>query len=228
MTNFHVFKKTDEYVKSAVEAIESFVLEKLEDQKVVRIALSGGSSPVLVYEALTKSRIPWSRVCLFLVDERYVPPNSNDSNAKMIQEVIVNKVSNLRKFYQYNTRKPIATIVDQYQKTLEDQKGSPLFDLVILGLGSDGHTASLFPNIDELHEDRRLVVHTQSPDVNTQDRLSLAFPAVLGSSKIIFLIRGADKKKMVDRWLSGKESIDEIPATKILEHENVEGFYDQS
>ncbi len=224
----HEFNNTSDYIKNAVDSIESFINQKLENQKIFRLALSGGSSPIPVYKALTKSSIPWSRVCLFLVDERYVPPKSNDSNAKMIQELIVDQVSNLRRFYQYNTRKPIAIIVDQYQKTLQDQKKSPLFDLVILGLGGDGHTASLFPQIDELHENRRLVAHTKSPDVNTQDRLSLTFPAILNTSKIIFLIRGANKQLMVERWLSGNHSIDEIPATKILEHENVEIFYDES
>lgn len=222
------FENVEDYAREAAQAIESFVLERLENQKVVRIALSGGSSPIPVYEALTQTNIPWSRVCLFLVDERYVPLNSKDSNARMIQEIIVDQVSNLRRFYAFNTRKPIPTIVDQYQKTLQEQKGAPLFDLVLLGLGSDGHTASLFPHLSELHEQNRLVVHTKSPDVNTQDRLSLTFPAILNSQKIMFLIRGGAKQFVIDQWLNQPVSIDDLPAKKILDHQQVDIFYDRS
>lgn len=222
---YNEYKNTGEYVAASVKAIEDFLIEKLKGKKVVRMALSVGSSPVPVYEALAKSkRIPWSRVTLFLVDERYVPLNSKDSNYGMIKKVLVDTVKNMRKFYHYNTRDPIETIVDQYQKTLQ-QFENPLFDLVILGLGADGHTASLFPGSSALHEKNRLVLHTTSSETNTFDRMSLTFPAILNSGKIIFLIQGSGKKPTLDRWLSGEASVDEIPATAILKHPDVEVFY---
>lgn len=224
MTQFRKFKNTDEYAKAAAQVIEDFILEKLKDQKIVRVALSGGSSPIPVYEALAKSNILWSRVALFLVDERYVPLNSKASNYKMIDDVLASQVKNLRKFYHYNTRDPIATIVDQYQKTLE-QFDHPLFDLVVLGLGADGHTASLFPNDPALHETSRLVAHTTSPDANTKDRMTLTFPAILDSQKIIFLIQGEDKQKTVADFTHQKKTVDELPAQKILEHPDVEIFF---
>ncbi len=223
---YHEFKNTGEYVEASVKAIEDFLAERLKGQKIVRVALSGGSSPVPVYEALAKSkRIPWSRVALFLVDERYVPLNSKDSNYGMIKKALADRVKNLRKFYHYNTRNPIETIVDQYQKTLE-QFESPLFDLVLLGLGSDVHTASLFPGSPALHEKNRLVLHTTSPETNTFDRMSLTFPAIMNSGKIIFLIQGSEKKQVVDRLVDGGASADELPASAILEHEDVEIFYE--
>lgn len=219
----HIFNNLDEFIDKSVSEIEAFVTEQLKDQKIVRIALSGGKSPIPVYIKLTESKnIPWSRVTLFLVDERYVPLNSEDSNFRMINENLASNVKNLRKFYHYNTRDPITTIVDQYQKAL-DQFESPLFDLIILGLGADGHTASLFPNSPALHEKNRLVVHTQSAD--GMDRMSLTFPAILDCKKIIFLIQGADKKDIVDKWSAQKATADELPAIRIFEHPNVEAFY---
>lgn len=222
------FNNTNKYAEAAVEAIESFLAEKLKEKKVVRVALSGGSSPVSVYEALTQSKkIPWSRVALFLVDERYVPLNSKDSNAKLIEEKLIDKVSNLRRFYKYNTRDPIPTIIDQYEKTLQ-QFESPLFDLVLLGLGEDGHIASLFPSESALHEERQLVAHTHSPNINTQDRLTLTFPAILDSQKIIFLIQGKNKESVIEKWLDKNVTIDQLPAKGVLDHPNIEVFFDTS
>ncbi len=219
------YNNVNDFIEKAISVIEAFIVEKLENQKIVRVALSGGSSPIAVYQALAESNINWSRVALFLVDERYVPLNSKDSNYKMIKENLADKVKNLRRFYHYNTRDPISTIVDQYQKTLE-QFEKPLFDLVILGLGLDGHTASLFPNDPALNEKNRLVAHTQSSD--GMDRMSLTFPAILDSKKIIFLVQGSEKKDVFEKFVGKKVSADEIPAIRALEHKDVEIFYANS
>lgn len=219
------FENTNDYVKAGSESIAKAILEALEKQKTIRVALSGGRSPIPVYEALAEiSTIPWNRVNLFLVDERYVPLNSNESNFKMIKTRLVDKVKNLRQFYHYNTRDPIKTIVDQYQKTLQ-QFEKPLFDLVVLGLGEDGHIASLFPKEAALEEMNRLVVHTKSPDINTQDRMSLTFPALLNSKKIIFLIAGRQKQDALNQLLAAEESMQNLPATYLLGHSDINIFY---
>ena len=224
----HKFTEGADYADTAAQAIENFVIERLSTQRTVKIALSGGKGPIPVYRKLVENnRIPWSRVALFLADERYAPLNSEDSNFHLVSTMIADKVKNLRKFYSYNTKEPIETIVHWYDQMLQ-QQDRPLFDLVVLGLGADGHTASLFPGCGALQEKRRLVAQTRPLDLNGLDRMSLTFPAILDSRKIIFLIRGAEKSEVVDQWLSGHSTVDELPATGVLGHSDIEVFYDQS
>lgn len=224
--NFQKYTNTDEFIIEAVKNIEAFIVEQHQNKKILRIALSGGSSPILVYRKLAESKqINWSRIALFLVDERYTSLSSNDSNYKMIRENLTDHVKNLRKFYHYNTRDSIPTIVDQYQKVLQ-QFESPLFDLVILGLGADGHTASLFPHDSVLTEEKRLVMHTVTAEHAVADRLTLTFPAILDSTKIIFLIRGKSKEGTISNLLNGPASIDELPAKGVLSHDDIDVFYD--
>ncbi len=214
-----------EFVHAAQNCIESFVKEQCRHKRILRVAVSGGESPIPVYEALAHSKsVPWSRIQLYLVDERMVPLNSDESNYKMIQNHLVEPAGNARKFYHYNTREPITKLMAQYQAMLELFE-PPLFDLVILGLGTDGHTASLFSHSPALHESRRLVMHTVRPGAEPQDRLTLTFPAILSSEKIVFLIQGKNKAQVVDRWLTGSASVDDLPAKGILAHPNVDVFY---
>jgi 6-phosphogluconolactonase len=224
-TEIHIYKNSEEFAEEASQRISSFIKEELKEKGTVRVALCGGKDPVPVYRKLVDNKsFPWGRTYLFLTDERYVPLNSNDSNYGMINENVVEKVPSVRRFYHYNTRDQIVTIVDQYEKTLRAQEGSPLFDLVILNLGADGSSASLFPFDSVLHEERRLVAHTQNLDQNAQDRMTLTFPALMDSKKIIFLVQGKDKQKIINDLMNGNQSVDQLPAKKILGHEDVEIF----
>ncbi|MFH0821063.1 MAG: 6-phosphogluconolactonase, partial [Candidatus Peregrinibacteria bacterium] len=156
------------FVQTAQHAIESFIEEQYKHKRILRIALSGGKDLIPVYEALAHSKkIDWSRIQLFLVDEYYGPLNSDDSTYRVIQKHLIEPAGNVRKFYSYNTRESLKKLVAQYQATLE-QLRPPLFDLVILGLGAYGHTASLFPRDPALHESRRLVIHTVRPGAEPQ------------------------------------------------------------
>jgi 6-phosphogluconolactonase len=228
MPHLNHFTNHLEFVEGTVQAIESFIEERLRDQRTVTLALSGEESLIPVYRKLSESRqIPWSRVILFLADERYAPLNSKESSFHRISESLANRVKNLRKFYSYNTKEPLETLVHWYDQTLRLQ-GSPLFDLVILGLGADGCVANLFANDNALHEKRRLVAQTRSLDQNGFESMTLTFPALLDSRKIIVAAQGRDKMEIVDRWISGQAKLDELPAVGLSGHSNVEVFSDQS
>lgn len=225
MPSIYKFNIGSDFVSKATHAIETFIAEK--GSKPLRIGLSGGSSPKAVYEKLAISKkIDWSKIELFQVDERYVPRNSEDSNAGMIEESLTSKLANLKRFHSFDTSESIEEAIKSYEKKLA-KLDRPLFDLVLLGLGSDGHTASLFPHGPELDEVERLVVSSNSP-IGTKERLSLSFPAIMSSHKIIFLIRGVSKKDVVKKWLEEDLSEEEIPAKVILDHPNVDVYYDYS
>ncbi len=216
--NIYKFNIRNDYVAKAATAIEDFV----HNGDKVRIALSGGSSPGIVYKKLALSQnIDWSKVELYQVDERYVPENSENSNAGMIREALPHA-----EFHGFDSGKPIKRALESYEKMLR-KLSPPLFDLVILGLGEDGHTASLFPHGPELEVLNHLTVHSISPD-GIKDRLSLTFPAIMSTQKIIFLIRGAHKKSIVARLLESDDSEYDLPAKIALEHPDVSIYYDYS
>jgi 6-phosphogluconolactonase len=214
-----------DYSENASAAVYEFIKQSIQKNNVARIALSGGNSPKAVYEKLSRADIDWSKVELYMVDERYVPMDHPESNVRMIMDTLMPEVKGVRLFAIPDTKKPIKEAAADYNEMLQ-KHSRPLFDLVILGLGKDGHTASLFPGIPELDEMSKFFVHTESP-AGIKDRLSLTFPAIFSSRKIIFLIRGQSKKKVIDQWLSDvtiRES--KLPAKTVLEHEDVEIYYE--
>jgi 6-phosphogluconolactonase len=217
------YDNTKDYALDAASAIEDFIAFKLEGKESVKIALSGGQSPIPVYKALIKNgRVEWDKVELFMVDERYVPPQSDESNFRMLENEILSKINLLKFFHGFHTEQPMEEAAAEYNILLSDMK-QPLFDLVLLGFGKDGHTASLFPKSPALKESKKLAVHTQAPDKSY--RLTLTCPAILSSEKIMFLIQGKDKEELVEKWAAEDASAAALPATRILEHENVEVYY---
>lgn len=220
MPNIYRFNIGNDFVQKASLGIEDFMMEK---EGKLRVALSGGSSPKEVYKKLAASeKIEWKNIDFYLVDERYVPADSDQSNERMVRECFSDKIA----LHAFNTSVAIEKALDDYGQKLH-RLNRPLFDLVILGMGKDGHTASLFPHSPELEETQRLTVHSKSPKGITE-RLSLSFPAIMSSRKIIFLIRGAEKQETLEKLLDENTPEDEIPAKTILDHEDVDIYFDYS
>lgn len=225
--NIYEYDREEDFTADSAQAIEDFILWKLKEQDGLSIALSGGESPKTVYQNLAWNRkIEWSKIELFMVDERYVPKDSEQSNFRMIEETLLSKIPPVKSFHDFNTDLDLEQAAEIYDLMLE-KRGRKLFDLVILGLGSDGHTASLFPHSLALKEKTKLATTSESPD--GKKRLTLTFPAIMGAEKIIFLVRGEAKKEMVKKVMSSKKVEEyEIPAKIIMSHPNVEIYYDQS
>ncbi len=224
-SNIHKYNIGTQFVLEATRAIETFIAEQKED--TIRIALSGGSSPTAVYEKLAESElIDWSKVEIYQVDERFVPSDDAESNMKMIEAHLLSKIENLKAIHSFDTSRPIDEAVMDYADRIK-KLTTPLFDLVILGMGSDGHTASLFPHGPELDELEMMAVHSISPN-GVADRLSLTFPALMNCQKIVFLVRGAEKKEIIEELLNGDGTEYDIPAKIAFEHQNVELYYDYS
>ncbi|MBF0890203.1 6-phosphogluconolactonase [Gluconobacter sp. LMG 1744] len=183
-----------------------------------RVALSGGSTPKRLFEILaTPSRaklVPWERVEIFYGDERHVPEGHADSNHTVGQSVLLSHVPvPAQNVHAIPTGDTVEADAQAYEKTLRTSYGAteldpkrPLFDLVMLGLGTDGHTASLFPGQPVLKE-RKAWVGTAAPSTAPYERITLTYPAIQSSALVVFLVTGASKVEMLERLVEGDSSI---------------------
>ncbi len=179
----------------------AIIAERLKPAKApFRMVLSGGSTPRATYKLLAQMDIDWSCVELFFSDERFVPPDHPDSNYRMVKETLLagQSVSPL-KLLAIPTDGTPQSAADRYDETLRQQYGAsqleagvPLFHLTLLGLGDDGHTASLLPGQPVLKERDRWAALV--PEGRGEPRITLTYPALDSSALILFLVSDAAKR----------------------------------
>ena len=180
-----------------------------------RVALAGGSTPIAAYETLADPRgphrqaVPWEKVHVFFGDERQVPPDSRLSNAFMAKEALLRHVpippDQVHRIRGENPDPDRAA--EEYEEILRDRfrlGGSerPRFDLVLLGMGADGHTASLFPGSRGLEEQNRLAIATEAP-VEPTGRITLTLPVLNAAAETLVLVTGAAKGPAFARVRAG-------------------------
>ncbi len=164
---------------------------------ICAIALAGGSTPKPLYEAISKQPLPWDKIHVFWGDERYVPPEHPDSNQLMARTAWLNKVpipaSNIHPI-PTNQSDPAVAASKYEQELLEFfqlSSGLPVFDLILLGMGDDGHTASLFPHTAALKvSDRAVTVGNK----DGQPRITFTYPLINQARCVMFLVAGASKR----------------------------------
>lgn len=199
---------------SAAAIIHARILDKQSQGDIFRLAVSGGSTPGAVYTALTRfDDIDWSRVELYLVDERFVPHTSDQSNYKLLYETLIAPLPEKPKFICFDTSLSIADALSEYESHLDTTDHS-FFDLILLGMGTDGHTASLFPKDALLDERIRWVGHTDKGDP-VSDRLTLTYPAIMSSREIMFLL-GEVKKNILEQVKRSDPENPELPAARLI------------
>jgi 6-phosphogluconolactonase len=174
-------------------------------------ALSGGSTPKSLYSLLAARRAAfnWNRTFLFFGDERHVPPDHPDSNYRMVNESLLTKISiPAENVFRVQAENPDASdAAVEYESELRRffalHSGEfPRFDLILLGMGPDGHTASLFPGSEGLKEQSRLVIANWVEKFNTH-RMTFTFPVLNHAAEVMFLASGPDKADMVRQVLEG-------------------------
>jgi 6-phosphogluconolactonase len=210
-----------EFAKSAAEAVAA--------KGRFTVALSGGSTPRGLYSLLAtdpalRGQTPWEDTYFFWGDERHVPPDQPESNFRMANEALLSRVPvsasqvfRIKGEYQDATR-----AADEYAQVLGDffslkDGESPRLDLVLLGMGPEGHTASLFPGTKALRENNRLVVANWVGKLYTT-RVTLTAPVLNNAARVLFLVQGEDKAPALKAVLEGPYDPDQLPAQLIRPH----------
>jgi len=189
------------------------------------IALSGGSTPKRLYQLLAATPLleamPWERVHLFWGDDRFVPRDDANSNYGMAQDAMISHVPiPLGNVHGIEVAGSVNDAAQKYEHELKSYYGGdtldpsrPLFDVVLLGMGPDGHTASLFPGKPAIGERHRWVIEVPEPGLNPHvPRVSLTFPALDSAKSVAFVAAGADKTVMMKRVLAGDQ---ELPSAHV-------------
>lgn len=196
-------------VSGAQRACADFVEQLLVDAQRhgrASLALSGGSTPRPTYERLaTSSRIDWSRVDVYFADERCVPPEHADSNYRMVHEALTAHVA-AKVYRMEGERANRVAAAKAYAALLP-----PVLDVVILGMGPDGHTASLFPGHAALRSSERVLFIANSPKP-PPERLTIGADVIRTARTVVMLVTGNDKSAMLKRARQPATSIDDVPA----------------
>lgn len=167
---------------------------------IFRVAISGGQTPVPLFRLLTRSEwtdlLPWDKISIYWVDERCVGPDRPDSNYGVARRELLGKVPAVHYYRMRGDEDPEKAARDYSQILVDDfnlrQDELPRFDLMILGMGADGHTASLFPGSPALAEKKRLVTEVYVPE-KQEDRITLTLPVINNSRCCMFLVTGPEK-----------------------------------
>ena len=191
-----------------------------------RIAISGGSTPRAAFQVLAdphrqwRWRMPWEYLDLYWVDERCVAPDNAESNYRMTREALLDHVPlKPQQIHRMEGELDPEEAAARYESELRNSfrlegAESPRFDLIALGMGDDGHTASLFPHTRAIHELDRLVTANYVPQIDAW-RITLTWPVINHASSAFFLIAGAGKAAVLNEVLTGPCDLDRLPSQLI-------------
>ena len=211
-------RAAQDFLQSATQAVS--------EKGSFTVALSGGSTPKALYsllatDAALRSQLPWDKMHMYFGDERSVGPDHADSNFRMATETMLSKVpvkpeQVFRIKGEYKDTEKAAQEYEQVLRTsFKIADGQfPRFDLVFLGIGNEGHTASLFPGTKALHESKRLAVRNWVGKLYT-NRITLTAPVVNNAARVVFMVTGADKTLALKGILEGPHEPDQLPAQLI-------------
>jgi 6-phosphogluconolactonase len=212
----HVYESPEELAGAAAREFAAKAEEAIEERGRFAVVLAGGSTPKAMYGILARdyaNRIDWSKVHVFFGDERTVPPDHEDSNYTMAREALLDHFS-LGSIHRMKGELPPEESAFAYEEELREFFGAeelPRFDLILLGIGGDGHTASLFPETPALEVTDRWVVANYVPKLDTI-RITLTVPVINAARSVIFLVAGDDKAEALKEILEGDADPRKYPA----------------
>jgi 6-phosphogluconolactonase len=215
---FREFASRDQLASALAAAVADRLKTGIEARDGAILAVSGGSTPDRFFEALSRRELDWTKVVVTLVDERFVPPSLERSNEKLVRERLLVEEARLARFVPLYSRQPSAADAARAAEAGIALLPHP-FDVVVLGMGTDGHTASFFgdaPNLDALtdpNQPRRVL------DVETvaggEPRLTLTLPFLVGARFLALHIEGAGKRSVLEQAMSDAKSA--LPIRRVLD-----------
>src|SRR5215470_3135167 len=223
---YRVYDGPDALARAAAEHFLEQSQKIVVAKGKVRIAVSGGSTPKRTFELLANPKekflqaMPWGQIELFFVDERTVPPTDKDSNYRMTREAMLNSGPlKSEQVFRIEGELSPEEAAAHYESTIRNQfklEGAevPRFDVLALGMGDDGHTASIFPHTSAIHELGRIAYANQVPQKDTW-RVTLTWPVIIESGDVFFLIGGKDKADPLHRVLQGPYDPETLPSQLI-------------
>jgi 6-phosphogluconolactonase len=214
-----VLSNNIDLARAGAQHIMEIAGRALLDRGRFSVTLSGGSTPKGAYALLAGVPLDWERIHIFWSDERCVPPDHPDSNYRMASAAFLERVGippgNIHRVQGELSPEQAAAAYEQDLRAFCGSQGFPVFDLVLLGLGEDGHTAALFPGSPAVQERQRWVVaveHRQPPPPLV-DRVTLTLPVINAARQVTFLVSGSDKAQRLEQVFSSRESErDMLPA----------------
>lgn len=226
VVEYKVYEGADALARAAAEYFVDSARAAVSARGKARIAISGGSTPKKAFGLLADpaepylKAMPWEQLEIFWVDERCVPPDDKDSNYRMTREALLEKVPlKPGQVFRMEGELDPQEAAARYETAIRGQfrlEGAevPTFDVLSLGMGDDGHTASLFPHTEAIHELGRIVVANHVPQKDTW-RITLTWPVIVQARDIFFLIGGKDKADPLHRVLEGPYDPETLPSQLI-------------
>jgi 6-phosphogluconolactonase len=227
-----VYDDAEAVARAAADLFARLSREEVGERGAFSVALSGGTTPRRVYELLAsdeyKERVPWPSVHIFFGDERTVPPDHPESNYRMASEALLSRVEvpaeNVHRIEGVGDAAANASDYESVMRGFFGDVDRPRFDLVFLGMGDDGHTASLFPGTAALAETRAWVAANWVEKLGAW-RITLTANAINAARRVAFLVTGASKAERVREVLTGEPDPSRLPSQMIKPRDGVLEWY---
>lgn len=206
--NFQLHKVSEPaFIQKSVELLKQHITSAIEEHGECIIGLSGGSTPKPVYEELGKDPdIDWNQVLVFLVDERYIEPTHPDSNQLLVRETLMKHAEVPEDNLIFpDTSLALDACVATYMRSLIDLFSNRPPDILTLGMGNDGHIASLFPPVPESAFGEQVVLHTTTDAFAVRDRISVSPLVIMASQANVLLLKGDEKKEVFDECVQSEQ-----------------------
>ncbi len=223
--------------EAVAEEIANLIASKIKQKENIsepfNLAISGGNTPNILFGMLAEEfadKIAWDTLRLYWVDERCVDPNDQESNFGNVYRILLKNVPIPQEniFNMKGDNEPVVEVL-RYQnilkKELPEKNGLPVFDLVLLGMGDDGHTASIFPDNMELIHSPETVATATHPQTG-QERITLTGDVICNAEQVIFIITGHSKAEILEEIMQEKGNFERYPAYYILTSCNAELYLD--